>query len=200
MTTKDGTAFLEAYRRLEDAISHSTKLRVTNVLGYENSLSDSGDTEQAEKLKACRIIRNYMTHHADGVTFLTATPKMTAFIGKLADGIASMEMTAGKAARKAPVLTPSTSMRDAAESFSSHGYAWLPYADRDGKVVGAVSVETIAAMVAQGMRSSTSIGRSARMVDVPMVDASAPATDVLGHDAIVVNGRTGAFKGVTRSA
>ena len=62
-------------------------------------------------------------------------------------------------------------MRDAASAFASHGDAWLPYADKDGNVTGAASVSTIAIMCANGMR-----------------------------DAIVVNGKTGTFKGITRAA
>lgn len=200
MAARDNKEFLDAYRRLEDAISHSTKLKVTTVLSYENILSDQGNTEASEKLKVCRIVRNYMTHHADGTTFLSATPKMTAFIGKQAEKVAALETTAGNVAKKVPVLTPSTSMKDAAEAFSAQGAQWLPYADKDGNITGAVSISTIARMCAKGMRSSTSIGKSAVPVDVQVVDARVPATSVIGHDAIVVNGKTGTFKGIVRAS
>lgn len=200
MAAKENKEFLDAYRRLEDAISHGTKLKATTVLSYENTLSDQGDTEASEKLKVCRIVRNYMTHHADGTTFLSATPKMTAFIGKQAEKIAALETTAGNVAKRAPVLTPSTSMKDAAEAFSAHNDQWLPYADKDGNVTGAVSVSTIASMCAKGMRSSTSIGKSAVPADIQVVDASVPATSVLGRNAIVVNGKTGTFKGIVRAS
>ena len=200
MAARDNREFLDSYRRLEDAISHGTKLSATSVLSYENKLANDGDTESSEKLKVCRIMRNYMTHHVDGATFLSATPKMTAFIGKQADKVAALETQAGNVAKRVTVLTPSTSMRDAASAFASHGDAWLPYADKDGNVTGAASVSTIAIMCANGMRSSTSIGKSVVPADVPIVDSSAPATDVIGRDAIVVNGKTGTFKGITRAA
>lgn len=200
MAAKENREFLDAYRRLEDALAHGTKLDASTVLAYENMLSGNDDTEAAEKLKVCRIIRNYMTHHADGSTFLSATPKMTAYIAKQAERVAALETRAGNVAKRSVVLSPSTSLREAAEAFAAHGDAWLPYSDKDGNVVGAASVGTIASMCAKGMRSSTSIGKSVVSADIRIVDASAPATEVIGRDAIVVNGKTGAFKGVTRAS
>ncbi|MEE3344247.1 MAG: hypothetical protein VZS44_09175 [Bacilli bacterium] len=70
--------FLEMYKELE------TELRGVglSVLDYENNLPDG--TEK-EKLKLCRIIRNYMSHQDK--KFVVATQDMVNFIGTLAINI-----------------------------------------------------------------------------------------------------------------
>lgn len=182
--------FLDAYRTLEDALNRSTKLNASSVLDYENELQRVGKVDASEKLKVCRITRNYMTHHADGKTFLGVSPKMTKYLLSVADSITKLELSAAKVARKVPVLSPSTSMKDAAIAFSSSKSAWLPYTDRKGNVVGAVSEEVVIAMCANGSRSNASIGTSVSVIDKPIVQADTPASSVTG-DAIVIGVRGG---------
>jgi hypothetical protein len=70
--------FLDMYKELE------TELRCigVSVLDYENGLPDSAEKE---KLKVCRIIRNYLSHQDK--RFVVATQEMVNFIGLLAISI-----------------------------------------------------------------------------------------------------------------
>ena len=68
--------FLDVFKELE------TELRSIlgqSVLDYENSLSDGSDKE---KLKICRISRNYLSHQDK--KFITASEEMINFISELA--------------------------------------------------------------------------------------------------------------------
>ena len=65
--------FLDAFRALDSEL----KLNNTTVLDYENSL----DSDNQEKLKACRIMRNYMSHN--DTTFLTASTNQIKFLNDL---------------------------------------------------------------------------------------------------------------------
>ena len=63
--------FLDAFRALDSEL----KDQGTTVLDYENSLTDTSDRE---KLKVCRIMRNYMAHN--DTTFLTASNEQIKFL------------------------------------------------------------------------------------------------------------------------
>ena len=64
--------FLDAFRALDTEL----KDQGSTVLEYENSLKD-GSIEK-EKLKVCRIMRNYMAHN--DTTFLTASNEQIKFL------------------------------------------------------------------------------------------------------------------------
>lgn len=195
MTEND--KFLDAYRQLEDALSHSTKLSADTVLSYESALQAQNDTESSEKLKVCRIMRNYMTHHADGKSFLSATPAMTKFIKHEANKISSLELNAGNLAKKTAILTPSTTMKEAAAAFSKSKTAWLPYADKKGNIVGAVDSSLVITLCAQGTRSNATIGSYAKPSAVPVIDSNTIAYNLPQHaNLIVINQKTGTFKGI----
>lgn len=66
--------FLEAYRGLENELRYENK----SVLDYENKIKDSNTQE---KLKLCRICRNYMAHQ--DTNFVSASKDMIAFIENL---------------------------------------------------------------------------------------------------------------------
>ena len=67
--------FLDAFRALDTEL----KDQGSTVLEYENSLKD-GSIEK-EKLKVCRIMRNYMAHN--DTTFLTASNEQIKFLQKI---------------------------------------------------------------------------------------------------------------------
>ena len=64
--------FLDAFRALDSELKDQS----STVLDFENSLKD-GSTEK-EKLKVCRIMRNYMAHN--DTTFLTASNEQIKFL------------------------------------------------------------------------------------------------------------------------
>lgn len=65
--------FLEAYKELEQILREDN----VSVLDYENSLSEA----DKEKLKVCRIIRNYASHNDK--KFVTCTKEQIKFLEEL---------------------------------------------------------------------------------------------------------------------
>ena len=72
------TKFLDAYRNLENELRAENK----TVLEYENSLQDANIQE---KLKLCRITRNYLSHQ--DTKFASVSKEMLDFLDKLAKEI-----------------------------------------------------------------------------------------------------------------
>ena len=71
--------FLDAFRALDTEL----KDQGSTVLEYENSLKE-GSVEK-EKLKVCRIMRNYMSHN--DTTFLTASNEQIKFLDGMTEEV-----------------------------------------------------------------------------------------------------------------
>lgn len=65
--------FLDTFSVLDSEL----KLENNTILEFENPL----DSNSQEKLKVCRIMRNYMSHN--DVTFLSATNEQIKFLNSL---------------------------------------------------------------------------------------------------------------------
>lgn len=75
--------FLDAFRALDTELKTDGK----TVLDYENSL----DTLDQERLKVCRIMRNYMAHN--DTTFLSTTSEQIKFLDKQVDELRKLAHT-----------------------------------------------------------------------------------------------------------
>ncbi len=75
--------FLDSYRALDIELKSEGK----TVLDYENTL----ESTELEKLKVCRIMRNYMSHN--DMTFLEATNEQIKFIDSQVDYLRSLSHT-----------------------------------------------------------------------------------------------------------
>ena len=78
--------FLQAYKELETELKYIGQ----SVLDYENSLSDTDDNK--EKIKLCRIVRNYISHNSDN--FAGTTNEMIKFLNSLTSKINKLSKTA----------------------------------------------------------------------------------------------------------
>ena len=132
--------FLNAFKRLENAVVNSSTLnenysRCASVLDYENILMES-DKEKGEKLKVCRIIRNYHSHHEDGSKLFPASKAMTDFLDKEAESLEKQELTVEKVAKKTGVVTDETSLAEIIPMFAALPGTGniLPYIFEDGSV------------------------------------------------------------------
>lgn len=117
--------FLLAYKRLESVLLRSPIQSFESVLSFENSLKDK---ELQDKLKTCRIIRNYIAHHEDGAKVFPATSAMTRFLKGLSDSLEKQE-TLEMAASPAMLLSDNSTLRDCLDGFSKQKgeRLYLPY-------------------------------------------------------------------------
>ena len=100
------TKFLETYKKLE------AEIRLLNpndtVYDYENRLLES-DPAKAEKLKVCRINRNFIQHNADGSEFMRlVSDKWISFLEQEANAIHSKNDLVKKHIYKATPINEKT--------------------------------------------------------------------------------------------
>ena len=95
------------------------------VLGYEEKL----DTEQGDKLRICRVTRNFLQHNPSAYGFVVPTEAMIVFLEELVtDLVVKLEKSEPAVYRLPPVKLTGT-MRDAGKVFVKTGMSWLPVVD-----------------------------------------------------------------------
>lgn len=95
--------FLDAFRALDTEL----KDQGTTVLDYENSLSDTSDRE---KLKVCRIMRNYMSHN--DTTFLTASNEQIKFLDNMTEEVLKRAHLVKDEMKRVKTLKATTPIKD----------------------------------------------------------------------------------------
>ena len=88
MLSMTRSKFLENYKELEKTLA----LIGTDVLNYENIFTNS---EDSNKLKLCRMTRNYLQHNNDQ-SFIEPTDKMIKFLENLNKSLLAKTETNGK--------------------------------------------------------------------------------------------------------
>lgn len=94
--------FLDAYRLLDTEL----KSEGTSVLDYENSL----DTLDQERLKVCRIMRNYMSHN--DTTFLSTTNDQIKFLNNQVTEIRKKAHTAKDEMKRVKLLKANAPIKE----------------------------------------------------------------------------------------
>ena len=106
--------FLDSYKALE------TELRLyenKTVLDYENELTGTFQ----EKLKSCRIMRNYMSHN--DTSFLQASNEQIKFLNDVIIEIRKKAHTVKDEFKKSKLLKPTTSIKEVIQNVNKFGYA-----------------------------------------------------------------------------
>lgn len=119
--------FLEAYKELETELKYHISNNTNNVvLEYENELSAKSSTD-AERLKVCRIMRNYMAHN--DVKFLTPSLSQIEFLTSLTKQLQRLSKTAKDIAKKIPVQNSKVSIKDLIILLDKHTIVPVEYKD-----------------------------------------------------------------------
>ena len=96
--------FLDAFRALDTEL----KDQGSTVLEYENSLKE-GSIEK-EKLKVCRIMRNYMSHN--DTTFLTASNEQIKFLDNMTEEVLKRAHLVKDEMKRVKTLKATTPIKD----------------------------------------------------------------------------------------
>lgn len=131
------TKFLETYKKLE------AEIRLLNpndtVYDYENRLLES-DPAKAEKLKVCRINRNFIQHNADGSEFMRlVSDKWISFLEQEANAIHSKNDLVKKHIYKATPINEKTSINDAIEIVVKSKIDVIPVIDNNSTFLGTIT-------------------------------------------------------------
>ena len=132
--------FLEAYKNLE------TEIRNLNpndtVYDYENRLSQT-DPQKAEKLKVCRINRNFIQHNPDSAKFVgLISDKWIDFLEAETNIIHSKNDLMKKHIYKATPVDAKTSIKDAITIVASSKVDVVPVVSK-GEFVGLITPKQV---------------------------------------------------------
>ena len=193
--------FLEKYKSLELMLRVSMGSDMT-VLKYEDTLTgDAGD-----KLRICRVVRNFLQHNPNASGFIQPTQAMVTFIEKEILRVTAQAEKAKDLVYKVPVIKETMTLREAVKVFTKGKgqYKWLPVVDAKGTVLGVVTESRILQAVSVVADLDTgSLGNLIRKAELAKLMSGIPVVSVTdsleayakaSQDVIVV--RNGKYSGV----
>lgn len=189
--------FLEEYKKLETAIRNETG---STVLDYENTMQQ----DLAEKIKVCRIMRNYAQHNADYVRFLAATADMCDFLRDMTKDVEKDRLRAGDKCKKLQVLTLKMSLKDIVQAFAKTKSAWLCIVDQDNIPYGIYTREMLVAGLSAAGRLTSSLSavydeksskKALKQVFIVQKETKLDAYKP-GDKLLVCNEKTGKYEGI----
>lgn len=128
--------FLENYKSLE-ALLRGVYGSSMTVLNYEDQSSEP------EKLRICRLVRNFLQHTPDGVKFLVPTEAMCRFLRQESVRIAANAEKAKELSyRQTPVKLGHT-LRQAGRLLLKSERDWLPVVDDKSVLIGVLTREAL---------------------------------------------------------
>lgn len=139
--SKNTEKFLEAYKKLETILRKTEQYN--SVFEYESILTDP---ETVEKLKLCRLMRNYIVHNENGADFVAPTTEMISFIAKQCQEVQKLVKTVET------ICTPVTSFKSDSpmtirmilKKINDKNLNFYPVTDgKTGKLIGVVDFENV---------------------------------------------------------
>lgn len=194
--------FLQEYKQLE---GYAKAAGYDSVLDIEQQMTDQ---EEQEKLKLCRITRNYIVHHADGTEFAAVSDGMISFIQGLSTSLIADKL---KAEDRMSSLTPvklTDTLSGATKKLLKANLPWIPVVGPQMVYIGVLDTNLVLDLIRQGMNVDTplseikklqkDVGKEAEEKKVPVIAANAPITELEGTPAIVLDGKRKKYKGVIK--
>ena len=137
---KQNDTFLTTYKALEKELTDMG----LSIKDYEDRLVNDGNTDAADKLRLCRMIRNYLSHHADGDELVTVNNKLSAFIKGLIIMINNTKLKAKDSyvpvSRSKRLIRKPESVRDIIDEFNKHPKENILYViSCDNKLLGQIN-------------------------------------------------------------
>lgn len=204
----DTETFLEEYKRLETALK--TAGHASSVIMYEDELcSEQGDgPETADRLKVCRIIRNYLQHHPDGKKLFVATPAMVKFVSGLADRIEAEREKISDIITRQKAIIYSGTLESAIQTVSRSKIGYAAVVTDDKAYVGILTAEDLLRFFTK-CRSLTDnisdiitvnkLSKLSCLENVTTVSPDDPADIIYDSDAIhIIAVKDGKYKGIVR--
>ena len=190
---KNVAKFIQQYNDFEKIISDSNAVQARTVLEFEESLTLK-DAEANQKLKVCRIVRNYIQHN--DVNFVEPSKEMIDFIANLSDYVRSLEMSANDVLKKLTPLTLSDTITDAAKKLSRNKL--MPVVDKRKICIGIVTDETIRAAVSKGTRPSSKLSNIESLIkSATIISKDIPVKNITENSVVTKDGtKNGQYVGV----
>ena len=146
--------FLDQYKQLEDTIRSSGEIPADTVLDYENSL----EVTERDKLKVCRILRNYIQHNPDGKTFVSTTASMCSFLRSLRENINALSDQVKDRTKKITPLHGSDTLKAAMMAVAKSKAGFVPLLDADDHPIGLLTPMLCLSAYADGAAATRKLG------------------------------------------
>lgn len=191
---KQNDTFLTTYKALEKELT-DMGLRIKD---YEDRLVNDGNTDAADKLRLCRMIRNYLSHHADGDELVTVNNKLSAFIKGLIIMINNTKLKAKDSyvpvSRSKRLIRKPESVRDIIDEFNKHPKENILYViSCDNKLLGQINSTDVLTVLYSISRLSdlkkTPADNLIKKANVVTVDKDTVLSDIKADYCIVMKNK-----------
>ncbi len=191
---KQNDIFLTTYKALEKELTDMG----LSIKDYEDRLVNDGNTDAADKLRLCRMIRNYLSHHADGDELVTVNNNLSAFIKGLIIMINNTKLKAKDSyvpvSRSKRLIRKPESVRDIIDEFNKHPKENILYViSGDNKLLGQINSTDVLAVLYSISRLSdlkkTPADNLIKKTNVVTVDKDTVLSDIKADYCIVMKNK-----------
>lgn len=191
---KQNDTFLTTYKALEKELTDMG----LSIKDYEDRLVNNGNTDAADKLRLCRMIRNYLSHHADGDELVTVNNKLSAFIKGLIIMINNTKLKAKDSyvpvSRSKRLIRKPESVRDIIDEFNKHPKENILYViSCDNKLLGQINSTDVLTVLYSISRLSdlkkTPADNLIKKTNVVTVDKDTVLSDIKADYCIVMKNK-----------
>lgn len=191
---KQNDTFLTTYKALEKELTDMG----LSIKDYEDRLVNDGNTDAADKLRLCRMIRNYLSHHADGDELVTVNNKLSAFIKGLIIMINNTKLKAKDSyvpvSRSKRLIRKPESVRDIIDEFNKHPKENILYViSGDNKLLGQINSTDVLGVLYSISRLSdlkkTPADNLIKKTNVVTVDKDTVLSDIKADYCIVMKNK-----------
>lgn len=186
--------FLTTYKALEKELTDTG----LSIKDYEDRLINNGNTDTADKLRLCRMIRNYLSHHADGDELITANNNLSTFIKEQITMINNTKLKAKDSyvpvSRSKRLIRKPESVRDIIDEFNKHPKENILYViSDDNKLLGQINSTDVLGVLYSISRLSdlkkTPADKLIKKANVVTVDKDTVLSDIKADYAIVMKNK-----------
>lgn len=191
---KQNDTFLTTYKALEKELTDMG----LSIKDYEDRLVNNGNTDAADKLRLCRMIRNYLSHHADGDELVTVNNNLSAFIKGLIIMINNTKLKAKDSyvpvSRSKRLIRKPESVRDIIDEFNKHPKENILYViSGDNKLLGQINSTDVLGVLYSISRLSdlkkTPADNLIKKTNVVTVDKDTVLSDIKADYCIVMKNK-----------
>lgn len=191
---KQNDTFLTTYKALEKELTDMG----LSIKDYEDRLVNDGNTDAADKLRLCRMIRNYLSHHADGDELVTVNNNLSAFIKGLIIMINNTKLKAKDSyvpvSRSKRLIRKPESVRDIIDEFNKHPKENILYViSGDNKLLGQINSTDVLTVLYSISRLSdlkkTPADNLIKKANVVTVDKDTVLSDIKADYCIVMKNK-----------
>lgn len=183
---KINDAFLDAYKVLE-----KTAMETENCSVYDLEARLGQDSEEANRLKVSRIIRNFLSHNDNSDGFIAVSQAMIEFLEGETEKESRKRKTAGDTARRFRPAAVSDPLQECAKRLMK--LPMLPVVDAENTVIGCITAESICAVCSESSISAKTKAAKA-VIKCATVRADMPAENIT--ETAIVADEKGKYKGM----